>query len=171
MKELKAIEWIYNEQFDINIKPYLTIEEITVIYLDVIQHDENFNNPIENRVLEDLLLLKVATNIRDFMTDEQILTNEFYDLAYQNGLIDTVRNTVKNVHLIRVFYEEYMSTNNILKRNLTEVVGIIKNLENGLPKNTKGWNRFFDKLGKAVNIQNEHNIDGSTNSNDNAENR
>lgn len=89
MKELKELDYIYSQKFDINIKPYLSLSQIQKIINEVLQVD-NFE---ERESIIDYLILCYATDIGQQKVDEL-----GPDILLQSGLIDEVKNNIKNLN-------------------------------------------------------------------------
>lgn len=89
MKELKELDCIYSQKFDINIKPYLSLSQIQKIINEVLQ----VNNFEERESIIDYLILCYATDIGQKKVDEL-----GPDILLQSGLIDEVKNNIKNLN-------------------------------------------------------------------------
>lgn len=89
MKELKELDPIYSQKFDIHIKPYLTLSQIQKIINEVLQV-KNFE---ERESIIDYLILCYATDIGQSKVDEL-----GPDILLQSGLIDEVKNNIKNLN-------------------------------------------------------------------------
>lgn len=89
MKELKELDSIYSQKFDIHIKPYLSLSQIQKIINEVLQV-ENFE---ERESIIDYLILCYATDIGQSKIDEL-----GPDILLQSGLIDEVKNNIENLN-------------------------------------------------------------------------
>ena len=89
MKELKELDPIYSQKFDIKIKPYLSLSQIQKIINEVLQV-ENFE---ERESIIDYLILCYATDIGQSKIDEL-----GPDILLQSGLIDEVKDNIENLH-------------------------------------------------------------------------
>lgn len=89
MKELKEIESVYLHKFDVMVNPYLTLSQIQKIINEVLQV-ENFE---ERESIIDYLILCYATDIGQQKVDEL-----GPDILLQSGLIDEVKNNIKNLN-------------------------------------------------------------------------
>lgn len=89
MKELKELDSIYSQKFDIHIKPYLSLSQIQKIINEVLQV-ENFE---ERESIIDYLILCYATDIGQPKIDEL-----GPDILLQSGLIDEVKNNIENLN-------------------------------------------------------------------------
>lgn len=89
MKELKEIESVYLHKFDVRVNPYLTLSQIQKIINEVLQV-ENFE---ERESIIDYLILCYATDIGQQKVDEL-----GPDILLQSGLIEEVKNNIKNLN-------------------------------------------------------------------------
>lgn len=89
MKELKELDPIYSQKFDIHIKPYLSLSQIQKIINEVLQV-ENFE---ERESIIDYLILCYATDIGQSKIDEL-----GPDILLQSGLIDEVKDNIENLN-------------------------------------------------------------------------
>lgn len=88
MKELKELENIYLQKFDVEIHPYLSLSEIQKIINEVLLTD-NFE---ERESIIDYLILCYATNI-----DRDTIDKLGPDIFLKSGLIDEVKNNINNL--------------------------------------------------------------------------
>ena len=103
MKEIKNIEKIYLDKFGVEVSPYLTYAQIQNIVNAVCKFDTWADR--EQNI--DILLLHYVTNL----TDKEI--EEYGHIALlQSGIIDEVRNNVKNFNKI---YEAISYTESVGK--------------------------------------------------------
>lgn len=99
MKELKELDPIYLEEFDIHVKRYLSLSQIQKIINEVLQVD-NFE---ERESIIDYLILCYITDIGQKKIDEL-----GPDILLQSGLIDEVKLNIRNLHqlLDGIIYHE-----------------------------------------------------------------
>lgn len=99
MKELKELDPIYLEEFDIHVKRYLSLSQIQKIINEVLQVD-NFE---ERESIIDYLILCYTTDIGQKKIDEL-----GPDILLQSGLIDEVKLNIRNLHqlLDGIIYHE-----------------------------------------------------------------
>lgn len=116
MKEIKVIEPVYLKDFDVEVNSYLTYAQIQNIVNAVCQ----FDSWAERTQNIDILLLYYATNL----TKEEI-ENYGHDFLLETGVIDDVKNNVKNFNQI---YEALTYTQSIEKSLAT----ISKQLPNAI---------------------------------------
>lgn len=91
MKEIKKLEKIYLEDFDIYVNRYLTYAEIQSIIDAVVKLDKW----ADRQTMVDLLVLTYATS----MTKEEI-ANISHDGFLCSGLIDQVMGCIENLYQI-----------------------------------------------------------------------
>lgn len=88
MKELKGLKEKYLENYDVEVKQYLTLSQIQEIINAVLQV-ETFE---ERENIIDYFLLVFMTNIEKEKIDEL-----GPDIFIESGLIDEVKNSIKNI--------------------------------------------------------------------------
>lgn len=116
MKELTKMT-IYNDEYEIEINRYLTYAQIQQICNAVRQ----FETWSERQKNIDLLLLYHATN----MTQEEIESYSDEDLL-QSGLIDMVKETVKNYEDIYVAIDYTESISKAVTKVAREMTKVLK---------------------------------------------
>lgn len=89
MKELKGLKEKYLENYDIEVKQYLTLAQIQEIINAVLQV-ETFE---ERENIIDYFLLVFMTNIGKEKIDEL-----GPDIFIESGLMDEVKNSIKNIN-------------------------------------------------------------------------
>ena len=88
MKEIKAMDKIYLEKYDVRVNPYLTYAQIQAIVNAVKQ----FNTWSARQQNIDMLVLHYATDI-----DKDELENYGHEHWLESGLIEEVENCVRNI--------------------------------------------------------------------------
>lgn len=88
MKELKELENIYLQKFDVEVHQYLSLSEIQKIINEVLLTD-NFE---ARESIIDYLILCYATNI-----DRDTIDKLGPDIFLKSGLIDAVKNHINNL--------------------------------------------------------------------------
>ena len=120
MKELELIESVNTTVGNIEVKPYLTYAEIQAICDAVMK----FDSWAERQENIDILLLHFATNLTD---------KELEDLGHttllESGLIDEVKQIVKNYDRIQEAIDYSESTQRTLSKILKELPDIVKPLK------------------------------------------
>lgn len=120
MKEIKNIEKIYLEEFDVYVNPYLTYSQIQQIINAVIK----FDKWSERQQNIDMLVLYHATDINKDKLDELD-----YDLILCSGLIDAVRGAIVNLNKINEGIAYTESTKRALAQIIKEMPKILSPLE------------------------------------------
>lgn len=112
MKEIKAMDKVYLEEYDVHVNPYLTYAQIQAIVNGV----KGLDSWAEREQNIDMCVLAFATDIPTEKLEEL-----GHDALLQSGLINAVMGEIKNLHNV---YEAIEYTESI-KCLLTQV---IKNL-------------------------------------------
>ena len=120
MKEIKAIESAKVCNGEIEVKPYLTYAEIQSICDAVCK----FDSWAERQQNVDILLMHFATSI----TDEEI-QEIGHEALIQSGIIDEVKQIVKNFDRIEEAVEYTQSTQRALAQILKELPVIMDPLK------------------------------------------
>lgn len=87
MKELKELSSIYLKDFDVEVRPYLSLSQIQKIINEVLL----VNNFEERESIIDYLILCYCTNIEQKRIDELGA-----DIFIQSGLMDEIKNSIVN---------------------------------------------------------------------------
>ena len=130
MKEIKAMDKVYLEEFDVYVNPYLTYAQIQAIVNGV----KGLDSWAEREQNIDMCVLAFATDIPTEKLEEL-----GHDALLQSGLINAVMLEIKN---LRNVYEAIEYTESI-KCLLTQV---IKNL----PDYQKQLDAMVKKYGNAT---------------------
>ena len=88
----------YLERFDVNVKEYLSLNEIGFLVNTAMEYDDL----VEKDYFVSLALLKLATDI-----DESELDNIDIDLAYSSGLVESVKDSISNYYLVERYINKY----------------------------------------------------------------
>ena len=122
MKEIKALEDIYLKEFDVYVKPYLTYAQIQ----NIINSTVRMNSWAERQQNIDMLVLYYTTNI-----DKSQLQELDHTVLLQSGLIDAVRDSVKNYNIIEAAIEYTTSIQRSLTTMVKELSKKLETLEKG----------------------------------------
>lgn len=139
MKELKKREVIHNEEFDIEIKPYLTMAEMELIVDKVSKID----NVVQRQLLKDMLVLELCTNIEG-------VADLDYDLAVESGLVSVVVDNVQNYFDVECYVAEDKAINRSVARFLESISQTADKAVKNMPKTPKAWEKLFGQLGTLV---------------------
>lgn len=122
MKEIKALEDIYLKEFDVYVKPYLTYAQIQ----NIINSTAHMNSWAERQQNIDMLVLYYITDI-----DKSQLQELDHTVLLQSGLIDAVRDNVKNYNIIEAAIEYTTSIQRSLTIMVKELSKKLETLEKG----------------------------------------
>lgn len=128
MKEIKAMDKVYLEEFDVYVNPYLTYAQIQAIVNGV----KNLDSWAEREQNIDMCVLAFATDIPTEKLEEL-----GHDALLQSGLINAVMLEVKNLYDVYEAIEYTEST----KRALAQIIKY-------LPKYQEQLDAVVKKYGK-----------------------
>lgn len=120
MKEIKALDATKLKADEIEVKPFLTYDEIQAICNAICK----FDSWAEREQNKDVLLLHFATNL----TDEEI-EEIGHDAFVQSGLMTQVRDNVLNYNQIDEAVAYTQSTQRALAQILNELPQILEPLK------------------------------------------
>lgn len=120
MKEIKSTAPIYLNEFDVEINPYLTYAQIQNIVNAVCQ----FDSWAEREQNIDILVLCYT----GAMSKDEIEKNG-HNILLQSGLIDAVKENVKNLNKVYEAINYTQSTQRALAQILKEMPKIMEPLE------------------------------------------
>lgn len=109
MKEIKAMDKVYLEKYDVYINPYLTYAQIQAIVNGV----KGLDSWAERAQNIDMCVLAFATDIPTEKLEEL-----GHDVLLQSGLINAVMFEIKNLHRVYGAIEYTEST----KRALAQII-------------------------------------------------
>lgn len=112
MKELKELEPIYLQNFDVKVNQYLSLSQIQKIINEVLKV-ENFE---ERESIIDYLILCYCTDIGQDKVDEL-----GPDILLNSGLIDEVKSKIRNINKLKEGISYHESTGKAL-RELSKVL-------------------------------------------------
>ena len=128
MKEIKAMDKVYLEEFDVYVNPYLTYAQIQAIVNGV----KSLDSWAEREQNIDMCVLAFATDI-----PTEKLEEVGHDALLQSGLINAVCGEIKNLFSVYEAIEYTEST----KRALTQII-------KALPKYQEQLDAVVKKYGK-----------------------
>ena len=128
MKEIKAMDKVYLEEFDVYVNPYLTYAQIQAIVNGV----KGLDSWAEREQNIDMCVLAFATDIPTEKLEEL-----GHDALLQSGLINAVCGEIKNLFSVYEAIEYTEST----KRALAQIV-------KALPKYQEQLDAVVKKYGK-----------------------
>ena len=128
MKEIKAMDKVYIEEFDVYVNPYLTYAQIQAIVNGV----KSLDSWAEREQNIDMCVLAFATDI-----PTEKLEEVGHDALLQSGLINAVCGEIKNLFSVYEAIEYTEST----KRALAQII-------KALPKYQEQLDAVVKKYGK-----------------------
>ena len=128
MKEIKAMDKVYIEEFDVYVNPYLTYAQIQAIVNGV----KSLDSWAERKQNIDMCVLAFATDI-----PTEKLEEVGHDALLQSGLINAVCGEIKNLFSVYEAIEYTEST----KRALAQII-------KALPKYQEQFDAVVKKYGK-----------------------
>ena len=128
MKEIKAMDKVYLEEYDVYVNPYLTYAQIQAIVNGV----KSLDSWAEREQNIDMCVLAFATDI-----PTEKLEEVGHDALLQSGLINAVCGEIKNLFSVYEAIEYTEST----KRALTQII-------KALPKYQEQLDAVVKKYGK-----------------------
>ena len=128
MKEIKAMDKVYLEEFDVYVNPYLTYAQIQAIVNGV----KSLDSWAEREQNIDMCVLAFATDI-----PTEKLEEIGHDVLLQSGLINAVCGEIKNLFSVYEAIEYTEST----KRALAQII-------KALPKYQEQLDAVVKKYGK-----------------------
>ena len=128
MKEIKAMDKVYLEEFDVHVNPYLTYAQIQAIVNGV----KGLDSWAEREQNIDMCVLAFATDIPTEKLEEL-----GHDALLQSGLINAVCGEIKNLFSVYEAIEYTEST----KRALAQII-------KALPKYQEQFDDVVKKYGK-----------------------
>ena len=158
MKELKMPKEMYFEEYDLHVRPYLTLEEILSIGELVVQAD----NPIEQEMTIAMNTLICCTELttEDFQApesegeeDSESVDVDVLDIGdiMISGMWDTIKSEIANISMVydyvRYFESPQIAIAKFLNKTLPEM---LDKYVDRLPKDGE-WEEVIEKLPKSLN--------------------
>ena len=155
MKELKMPKEMYFEEYDLHVRPYLTLEEVVSIGELVVQAD----NPIEQEMTIAMNTLICCTELttEDFQApeseDEEDADADVLDIGdiIISGMWDAIKLEIANISMVydyvRYFESPQIAIAKFLNKTLPEM---LDKYVDRLPKDGE-WEEVIEKLPKSLN--------------------
>ena len=155
MKELTMPKEIYFEEYDLHVRPYLTLEEVVSIGELVVQAD----NPIEQEMTIAMNTLICCTELttEDFQATEaegeEDVDTDVLDIGdiMISGMWDAIKSEIANISMIydyvRYFESPQIAIAKFLNKTLPEM---LDKYVDRLPKDGE-WEEVIEKLPKSLN--------------------
>lgn len=132
MKEIKAMNKVYLEEYDVHVNPYLTYAQIQAIVNGV----KGLDGWAEREQNIDMCVLAFATDIPTEKLEEL-----GHDALLQSGLIDAVKWEIKNLHGVYEAIEYTEST----KRALAQIIKALPKYQEQLDAVVKKYGNLTTK--------------------------
>ena len=153
MKELTMPKEIYFEEYDLHVRPYLTLEEVVSIGELVVQAD----NPVEQEMTIAMNALICCTELtaEDFQVpeDAEDADADVLDIGdiMISGMWDEIKFEIVNISMIydyvRYFESPQIAIAKFLNKTLPEM---LDKYVDKLPKDGE-WEEVIEKLPKSLN--------------------
>ena len=132
MKEIKAMDKVYLEEYDVHVNPYLTYAQIQAIVNGV----KGLDGWAEREQNIDMCVLAFATDIPTEKLEEL-----GHDALLQSGLINAVMWEIKNLHRVYGAIEYTEST----KRALAQIIKALPKYQEQLDAVVKKYGNLTTK--------------------------
>ena len=132
MKEIKAMDKVYLEEYDVHVNPYLTYAQIQAIVNGV----KGLDSWAEREQNIDMCVLAFATDIPTEKLEEL-----GHDALLQSGLINAVMWEIKNLHRVYGAIEYTEST----KRALAQIIKALPKYQEQLDAVVKKYGNLTTK--------------------------
>lgn len=128
MKQLKKMNAVYLEEYDVEVNPYLTTAQIQQI-IDAVK---KFDNWADREMNKNMLILFHATNI-----GQDGLEANDYELLETSGLIASVLKEIRNLDKIEEGLNYAESTHRALTQILVETKPMLEAFREKVNKNAR----------------------------------
>lgn len=132
MKEIKAMDKVYLEEYDVYVNPYLTYAQIQAIVNGV----KGLDGWAEREQNIDMCVLALATDIPTEKLEEL-----GHDALLQSGLITEVKGEIQNLYRVREAIEYTEST----KRALAQIIKALPKYQEQLDAVVKKYGNLTTK--------------------------
>lgn len=148
MKELTMPRDIYLEEYDLNVRPYLTMEEIMSIGNLAVQTDNVVEQ--EMTIAMNVLICCTNLNIDDFQqTDESVDVLDISDLMIA-GVWENVKKEVANITLVYDYVDYFQSPQIAIAKFLnTTLPNMVDKYVDRLPKDGE-WEGVLEQLPSSL---------------------
>ena len=120
MKEIKSINKIYLDEFDIYVEPYLTYDQIQKISESIVTQEDW---AVRQQTM-DMLILYYATDI-----SKEEMEQVGHDDLLKSGIIDAVKNSIKNLNQVQEAIDYMQSPIKVLKQFSDKLPELKKSLQ------------------------------------------
>ena len=155
MKEIKMPKEMYFEEYDLYVRPYLTLEEVVSIGELVVQAD----NPIEQEMTIAMNTLICCTKLtaEDFQAPEaegeEDADVDVLDIGeiMISGMWDTIKSEISNISMVYDYVRYFESPQIAIAKFLNQTLpNMLDKYVDKLPKDGE-WEEVIEKLPKSLN--------------------
>ena len=155
MKEIKMPKEMYFEEYDLYVRPYLTLEEVISIGELVVQAD----NPIEQEMTIAMNTLICCTKLtaEDFQApeaeDEEDADAHVLDIGdiIISGMWDAIKLEISNISMVYDYVRYFESPQIAIAKFLSQTLpNMLDKYVDKLPKDGE-WEEVIEKLPKSLN--------------------
>ena len=155
MKEIKMPKEMYFEEYDLYVRPYLTLEEVVSIGELVVQAD----NPIEQEMTIAMNTLICCTKLtaEDFQApeveDEEDADIDVLDIGdiIISGMWDAIKSEISNISMVYDYVRYFESPQIAIAKFLNQTLpNMLDKYVDKLPKDGE-WEEVIEKLPKSLN--------------------
>ena len=155
MKEIKMPKEMYFEEYDLYVRPYLTLEEVISIGELVVQAD----NPIEQEMTIAMNTLICCTKLtaEDFQApeseDEEEANADVLDIGdiMISGMWDEIKFEIDNISMVYDYARYFESPKIAIAKFLNQTLpNMLDKYVDRLPKDGE-WEKVIEKLPKSLN--------------------
>ena len=155
MKEIKMPKEMYFEEYDLYVRPYLTLEEVVSIGELVVQAD----NPIEQEMTIAMNTLICCTKLtaEDFQApeaeDEEDADADVLDIGdiIISGMWDAIKSEISNISMVYDYVRHFESPQIAIAKFLNQTLpNMLDKYVDKLPKDGE-WEEVIEKLPKSLN--------------------
>ena len=155
MKEITMPKEIYFEEYDLHVRPYLTLEEVVSIGELVVQAD----NPIEQEMTIAMNTLICCTELtaEDFQAPEAEgegdVDVDVLDIGniMISGMWDAIKDEISNISMVYDYVKYFESPQIAIAKFLNQTLpNMLDKYVDKLPKDGE-WEEVIEKLPKSLN--------------------
>ena len=155
MKEIKMPKEMYFEEYDLYVRPYLTLEEVVSIGELVVQAD----NPIEQEMTIAMNTLICCTELtaEDFQApeaeDEEEANVDVLDIGdiMISGMWNVIKDEISNISMVYDYVKYFESPQIAIAKFLNQTLpNMLDKYVDKLPKDGE-WEKMLEKLPKSLN--------------------
>lgn len=154
MKKLTMPKEVYFEEYDLHVRPYLTLEEVVSIGELVVQAD----NPIEQEmtIAMNTLICCTELTVDDFQMPEEDAEDVDVDVLdigeiILSGMWEEIKREIINITMVYGYVKYFESLQIAIAKFLNQTLPeMLDKYVDRLPKDGE-WEEVIDKLPKSLN--------------------